>query len=164
MGMFARLDIRRLTVFALLALTCLLLFVGLTNMAWCMPALHSALIFATALGTWWLARDDLALNKGGAGTRLVLTGVSLGLGLTWASAGLVAVLDVAQGAQWTTGESAQVLRQFIEDVARHWTPLGLVASFIGTGLTLILDEIGRSPSGRDQQTGRDQTGSNQQTR
>jgi hypothetical protein len=155
-GLFGRLDIRRLTVFALLALTCLLLFVGLTNMAWCMPALHSALIFATALCTWWLARDDLALNKGGAGTRLVLTGISLGLGLTWAGAGLVAILDVAHGAQWTAGEFAPVLRRFIEDVARHWTPLGLVASFIATGLTLILDEIGRSPSGRDQPTGRGQ--------
>ena len=142
MGLFARLDIRRLTVLGLLALTCALLFVGLTNMEWCMPALHAALVFATALGTWWLARDDLALNKSGAGTRLVLTGVSLGLGLTWAAAGVVAALDVAQGAPWTSGEFAQVLRRFIEDVARHWTPLGLVASFIGTGLSLILDEIG----------------------
>jgi hypothetical protein len=42
-GLFAHLDIRRLTVFALLALTCALLFVGLTSMQWCMPALHSAL-------------------------------------------------------------------------------------------------------------------------
>jgi hypothetical protein len=116
-----------------------------------MPALHAALVFATALGTWWLARDDLALNKSGAGTRLVLTGVSLGLGLTWVSAGVVAVLDVTQGAQWTSGEFAQVLRRFIEDVARHWTPLGLVASFVGTGLSLILDEIGGIPSGREEQ-------------
>lgn len=151
MGLFARLDIRRLTVFALLALTCVLVFVGLTNMEWCVPALHSALLFATALGTWWLARDDLALDRGGAGTRLVLTGVSLGLGLTWASAGLVAVLDMAQGAQWTIGEFSPVLRRFIEDVARHWTPLGLVASFVGTGLTLMLNEIGSSTSGSNQQ-------------
>lgn len=151
MGLFARLDIRRLTVFALLALTCVLVFVGLTNMEWCVPALHSALLFATALGTWWLARDDLALDRGGAGTRLVLTGVSLGLGLTWASAGLVAVLDMAQGAQWTIGEFSPVLRRFIDDVARHWTPLGLVASFVGTGLTLMLNEIGSSTSGSNQQ-------------
>jgi hypothetical protein len=145
-------DIRRLTVLGLLTLTCALLFVGLTNIQWCMPALHSALVFATALGTWWLAREDLALNKGGAGTRLVLTGVALGLGLTWVSAGTVAVIDVAQGAQWTSGEFAQVVRRFIEDVARHWTPLGLVASFVGTALSLMLNEIGSSTSGRGQQT------------
>jgi hypothetical protein len=145
-------NIRRLTVLGLLTLTCALLFVGLTNIQWCMPALHSALVFATALGTWWLAREDLALNKGGAGTRLVLTGVALGLGLTWVSAGTVAVIDVAQGAQWTSGEFAQVVRRFIEDVARHWTPLGLVASFVGTALSLMLNEIGSSTSGRGQQT------------
>jgi hypothetical protein len=109
-------------------------------------------VFATALGTWWLAREDLALNKGGAGTRLVLTGVALGLGLTWVSAGTVAVIDVAQGAQWTSGEMAQVVRRFIEDVARQWTPLGLVASFVGTALSLMLNEIGSSTSGRGQQT------------
>lgn len=150
--MIGHMGIRRLTVYALLVLTCALLFIGLTNMQWCMPALHSALVFATALGTWWLARDDLALSKGGAGTRLVLTGVSLGLGLTWASAGIVAVLDVIQGAQWTSGEFAQVLRRFIEDVARHWTPLGLIASFVGTSLALMFNEIGSSRSGRNQQT------------
>jgi hypothetical protein len=145
-------NIRRLTVLGLLTLTCALLFVGLTNIQWCMPALHSALVFATALGTWWLAREDLALNKGGAGTRLVLTGVALGLGLTWVSAGFVAVIDVAQGAQGTSDEFAQVVRRFIEDVARHWTPLGLVASFVGTALSLMLNEIGSSTSGRGQQT------------
>ncbi|HEY8134451.1 MAG TPA: hypothetical protein VIF08_00300 [Candidatus Limnocylindrales bacterium] len=150
--MLGHMDIRRLTVLGLLTLTCALLFVGLTNIQWCMPALHSALVFATALGTWWLAREDLALNKGGAGTRLVLTGVALGLGLTWVSAGTVAVIDVAQGAQWTSGEFAQVVRRFIEDVARHWTPLGLVASFVGTALSLMLNEIGSSTSGRGQQT------------
>jgi hypothetical protein len=126
--------------------------VGLTNMQWCLPALHAALVFVTALGTWWLASDDLALDKGGAGTRLVLTGVSLGLGLTWVSAGIVAAFDVAQGAQWTIGEFAPVVRRFIEDVARHWTPLGLVASFVGTGLALMLNEIGSSSSGRKQHT------------
>jgi hypothetical protein len=152
MGLFAHLDMRRLTVFALLALTCALLFVGLTNMAWCMPALHSALLLATALGTWWLARDDLALNGSGAVTRLVLTGVSLGLGLTWIGAGVAAAIAVVEGAPWTTTEFPLALRYFIEDAARHWTPLGLVASFAGTGLTLILNEIGGSPSGRDHQT------------
>lgn len=150
-GLPDHVDLRRLTVIALLVLTCVLLFVGLTNMQWCMPALHSALLFATALGTWWLAREDLALNKDGAGTRLVLTGVSLGLGLTWASAGIVAMFDLAEGAQWTNGGFAQALRHFIEDVARHWTPLGLVASFVGTGLALMLNEIGSSTSGRGQQ-------------
>jgi hypothetical protein len=74
------------------------------------------------------------------------------LALTWASAGIVAALDLTQGAQWTTGEFASVLRRFIEDVARHWTPLGLVASFVGTGLALMLNEIGSSSSGRKQHT------------
>jgi hypothetical protein len=147
-GLFARLDMRRPIVFGLLALTCALLFIGLTNMQWCMPALHAALVLATALGTWWLARDDLALNESGAAARLVLTGVSLGLGLTWTSAVVAAFLSGAEGAQWTNGEFAQVLRYFIEDVARHWTPLGLVASFVGTGFVLILGEIGGTPSGR----------------
>lgn len=145
-------DIRRLTVFALLALTCVLLFVGLTNMEWCMPALHSSLIFATALGTWWLAREDLALNGSGAVVRLVLTGVSLGLGLTWLGAVVAALIAVGEGAPWTTTEFSVALRYFIEDAARHWTPLGLVAAFAGTGLTLMLSEIGSSTSGRGQQT------------
>lgn len=151
MGLLASLDMRRLTVYGLLALTCGLLYVGLSNMQWCMPALHAALVLVTALGTWYLARDDLALKASGAATRLILTGVSLGLGITWASASVVAVLDVANGAAWTNGEFAPVLRQFIADVARHWTPMGLVASFVGTGLSLILDQIGPAPSRRDQQ-------------
>jgi len=150
-GLFAHLDIRRLTVFILLALTCVLLFVGLTSMQWCMPALHSALVFATALGTWWLARDDLALNGSGAVTGLVLTGLAVGLGLTWLGALVAALLAAGEGLPWTTGELNQVVRYFIEDVARHWTPLGLVASFAGTGLTLVLNEIGTRPSGRDHQ-------------
>jgi len=114
-GLFARLDMRRLTVYGLLALMCGLLFVGLTNMAWCMPALHAALTLATALGTWWLARDDFALDGSGAVGRLVLTGVSLGLGLTWAGAIVAALLGVAEGAQWTQGEFAQVRRGPIRD-------------------------------------------------
>lgn len=165
MGLLARWDIRRLTVFALLALTCALLYVGLTNMAWCTQALHAALLFATALGTWWLARDDLTLNGSGAVIRLVLTGVSLGVGLTWIGAAVAAAIAVAEGASWTTTEFPLALRYFIEDAARHWTPPGLVAAFAGTGLTLILNEIGGSPSGRDQQTRRDQqTGPDQQKR
>jgi len=148
-GLFAHLDIRRLTVFILLALTCVLLFVGLTSMQWCMPALHSALVFATALGTWWLARDDLALNGSGAVTGLVLTGLAVGLGLAWLGALVAALLAAGDGAPWTIGELNQVVRYFIEDVARHWTPLGLVASFAGTGLTLVLNEVGTGPSGRD---------------
>jgi len=116
-----------------------------------MPALHSALVFATALGTWWLARDDLALNGSGAVTGLVLTGLAVGLGLTWLGALVAALLAAGEGLPWTTGELNQVVRYFIEDVARHWTPLGLVASFAGTGLTLVLNEIGTRPSGRDHQ-------------
>jgi len=150
-GLFARLDMRRLTVYGLLALMCGLLFVGLTNMAWCMPALHAALTLATALGTWWLARDDFSLNGSGAVGRLVLTGVSLGLGLTWAGAIVAALLGVADGAQWTQTEFSQVFRHFMDDAAWHWTPLGLIAAFLGTGLSLILDTIGATPSGRDQQ-------------
>ena len=149
MGLFAHLDMRRLTVIALLALTCVLLFIGLTSMQWCMPALHSALVFATALGTWWLARDDLALNGSGAVAGLVLTGLAVGLGLAWLGALVAALLAAGDGAPWTIGELNQVVRYFIEDVARHWTPLGLVASFAGTGLTLVLNEVGTGPSGRD---------------
>jgi len=148
-GLFAHLDMRRLTVIALLALTCVLLFIGLTSMQWCMPALHSALVFATALGTWWLARDDLALNGSGAVAGLVLTGLAVGLGLAWLGALVAALLAAGDGAPWTIGELNQVVRYFIEDVARHWTPLGLVASFAGTGLTLVLNEVGTGPSGRD---------------
>ena len=149
MGLFAHLDMRRLTVIALLALTCVLLFIGLTSMQWCMPALHSALVFATVLGTWWLARDDLALNGSGAVAGLVLTGLAVGLGLAWLGALVAALLAAGDGAPWTIGELNQVVRYFIEDVARHWTPLGLVASFAGTGLTLVLNEVGTGPSGRD---------------
>jgi hypothetical protein len=149
-GLFARLDVRRLTVFGLLALTCALLFVGLTDMGLCMPAMHAALTLATALGTWWLARDDFALNGSGAVGRLVLTGVCLGLGLTWAGATVAALLAVAAGEQWTQGEFAQALRHFMDDAAWHWTPLGLVAAFLGTGLSIILDQIGGSSSGRDE--------------
>lgn len=149
--MFARLDRLRLTVYGLLALTCGLLYVGLTNMAWCMPALHAALTLATALGTLWLARDDLALNGSGAVGRLVLTGVSVGLGLTWAGAIVAALLGVAEGAGWTQGEVPQVFRYFMNDAAWHWTPLGLVAAFLGTGLSLIIDTIGGNSSGRDGQ-------------
>ncbi len=152
MGLFAHLDIRRLTVFALLALTCVLLFLGLTNMQWCMPALHSALVFATVLGTWWLARDELALNGSGAVAGLVLTGLAVGLGLTWLGALVAALLAAGEGVPWTIGEFNQVLHYFIEDVARHWTPLGLVASFAGTGLTIVLNEVGTRPSERDQRT------------
>jgi hypothetical protein len=142
---------RRLTVIGLLMLTCALLLVGLTNTQWCMPALCGALVFATALGTWWLARDDLALITSGSGTRLVLTGVSLGLGITWAGAGVAALLDASPGAPWANAEFASVLRSFIEDVARHWTPLGLTASLFGTGLSLILAEIGGDASARNEQ-------------
>jgi hypothetical protein len=61
-------------------------------------------------------------------------------------------LAASEGAPWTIGEFNQVLGYFIEDVARHWTPLGLVASFAGTGLTIVLNEIGTRPSGRDHRT------------
>jgi hypothetical protein len=128
------LDVRQLAVFALLVLLCVALVVAVTNAGWCAPALHGALTLATALGTWWLARDDLTSNSAGAVTRLVVTGLALGLGLTWLGASVVAL----------TGEP-HALHHFIADTALHWTPLGLVAAFIGTGFAIILDEIGHGP-------------------
>jgi hypothetical protein len=147
---FARLDRRRLTAFALLALTFVLVLVALTNMAWCMPALPIALALATALATWWLARDDLALDESGAIARLVITGLSVGLAFTWSGALVVAAVDVGAAAAWTMGEFDQVLRRFIWDTALHWTPLGLMAAFVGTGLSLIVDEISGTSAGREQ--------------
>lgn len=149
--MLGRLDRLRLTVFGFLALTCGLLYVGLTDMGWCMPAMHAALTFATALGTWWLARDDLALKANGAVFRLVLTGVSLGLALTWGGAVVVALLDVARGAPWTQQDFAQAVRQFIQDTALHWTPLGLMSAFIGTGLSVFIDELSGTSAAREKQ-------------
>ena len=143
-------DRLRLTVFGLVALVCGLLFLGLTDASWRILPLHAALTFATALGTWWLASDDLALEGSGAMGRLVLTGVSLGLGLTWAGALIWALLDTGAGAAWTQGEFQQVFRQFIQDTAFHWTPLGLVAAFAGTGLSLVFDEISGTAAERDQ--------------
>jgi hypothetical protein len=138
----ARFNRRRLGVFGLLVLTCFFLGVGISNAGWCMPALHAALILATALGTWWLARDDFALNGSGAAVRLVFTGVALGLALTWLAASAAALLGVSAGAHWAHGELAVVFDRFIEDTVRHWTPLGLVAAFVGIGLSIILAEIG----------------------
>lgn len=149
--MLIHLDRFRLTIFGLLGLTCGLLFIGLTDVGWCMPALHAALVFATALGTWWLAREDLSLEANGSIVRLVLTGVSLGLGLTWAGAAIAALLDMSAGAPWTQGELAPVFRHFVQDAAFHWTPLGLVSAFVGTGLTVILDEISGAAAERERQ-------------
>lgn len=149
--MLTRLDRLRLTVFGLLALTCGLLYVGLTDMGWCMPAMHAALTFATALGTWWLARDDLALKGNGAVVRLVLTGVSLGLALTWGGAVAVALLDVAARAPWTQVDFAPAVRHFVQQTAFHWTPLGLVSAFIGTGLSVVIDELSGTSAAREKQ-------------
>ncbi len=141
----------RLAVFGLLGLTCVLIYIGLTDMGWCVPALHAALAFITALATWWLARDDLAVKGTGAVVRLLLTGASVGLGLTWAAAVIVALQDVGAGAAWTNAESGQVLRHFLTDTALHWTPLGLMSALIGTGLALIIDEVsGTSTRGGQQ--------------
>jgi hypothetical protein len=146
-GVTHRFDWLRLAIFGLLGLTCALLFVALTNAGWCMPALHAAATFATAAGTWWLARDDLALEGSGAIGRLVLTGVSVGLALTWSCAIIGALLDAAGGASWTQGELPMVFRHFLEMTASHWTPLGLVSAFIGTGLALMLNQLdGGAPS------------------
>jgi hypothetical protein len=140
---FARLNTLRLTVFGLLVLACASLYIALTNAGWCMPALHAAVLFATAAGTWWLAREDLTLEGSGAIARLVLTGVSVGLGLTWICAIIGALLDAASGASWTHGETQMVLRHVIEMTALHWTPLGLVSAFVGTGLALMLNQLDR---------------------
>jgi hypothetical protein len=141
----------RATVLAVLALTCGLLYLGLTDMGWCTPAMHAALTFATALGTWWLARDDLAFKASGAVVRLVLTGVSLGLALTWGAAVVLALGDLLGGAAWTQGDLNQVLRRFIEDTAFHWTPLGLIAALIGTALSVALDELTGTSAAREKQ-------------
>jgi hypothetical protein len=140
-GVTHRVDWLRLAIFGLLGLTCALLFVALTDAGWCMPALHAAATFATAAGTWWLAREDLALEGSGAIGRLVLTGVSVGLALTWSCAIIGALLDAAGGAAWTQGELPMVFRHFLEMTAFHWTPLGLVSAFIGTALALILNQL-----------------------
>ena len=144
-----RLTRLRVTVLAVAGLTSGLVYVGLTNIGWCMPAMHAALTFVTALGTWWLARDDLALKANGAVFRLVLTGVSLGLALTWGAAVVMALTDVVGGAQWTQGNSNQVLRHFIEDTVYHWTPLGLIAALIGTGISVGIDELSGTSAARE---------------
>jgi hypothetical protein len=144
----------RLTVFGVLGIVCGLLYLGLTDMGWCMPAMHAALTFATALGTWWLARDDLALRGNGAVFRLVLTGVALGLGLTWGAALMVGLGDLASSAQWTQGEFDQVVRQFISDTAYHWTPLGLIAALFGTGMSVAIDELSGTSAAREAQQSR----------
>lgn len=141
MALFAHLNRLRAAIFGLLALACGLLFVALTNAGWCMPALHAAVLFATAVGTWWLARDDLALEGSGAIVRLVLTGVSVGMGLTWSGAIIGALLDASTGAAWTQGELPMVIRHFIDMTAFHWTPLGLVSAFVGTALALMVNQI-----------------------
>jgi hypothetical protein len=148
-SLLPRLDRRRATVFGVLGLMCGLLYVGLTNIGWCMPAMHAALTFATALGTWWLAREDLALQGSGAVLRLVLTGVSLGLALTWGAAVVLALGDALGGAAWTQGDLNQVMRRFIEDTAFHWTPLGLIAALIGTGLSIAIDELSGTSAARE---------------
>jgi hypothetical protein len=140
-GVTHRFDWLRLAIFGLLGLTCALLFVALTNAGWCMPALHAAATFATAAGTWWLAREDLALEGSGAIGRLVLTGLSVGLALTWSCAIIGALLDAAGGAPWTQGELPMVVRHFLDMTAVHWTPLGFVSAFIGTALALILNQL-----------------------
>ena len=149
-GVGHRLDRVQLTIVGLLGLTCVLLFVALTNAGWCMPAIHAAVTFATAAGTWWLAHEDLTLEGSGATGRLVLTGVSVGLGLTWCGAIIGALLDASAGAAWTQGELRLVLREFIEMTALHWTPLGLVSAFVGTALALLVNLLGGTPAGGDQ--------------
>lgn len=148
----ARYNRRRIGVVGLLVVVCLFLWLAISNALWCVPALHVSLILVTALGTWWLAREDLALNRPGAALRLIFTGVSLGLALTWLGAIAAALLGASAGAYWTHGEMADVFDRFIEDTARHWTPLGLVGAFLGTGLSLVLNEIGgdTDSSGRGQ--------------
>jgi hypothetical protein len=145
-ALFAHLSRLRLAIFGLLGLTCGLLFVALTNAGWCMPALHASATFATAAATWWLAREDLALESTGAIGRLVLTGVSVGLALTWSCAIIGALLDATTGAPWTQGELPVVVRHFIEMTALHWTPLGLVSAFVGTALALMLNQLGDATS------------------
>jgi hypothetical protein len=79
----------------------------------------------------------------------VLTGVSLGLAVTWGAAVLVTIGDVIAGAPWTQAEVPQILRRFIADTAIHWTPLGLIAALIGTGLSIAIDEVSGTSAARE---------------
>ena len=142
---------RRVAILFLFSAIAVTTWVGVTVASMCVPALHVALTLVTALGTWLLCRDELAQGVDHNVIPVTLTGLAIGLGLTWLGAGVVALTGVAEGAHWTHGETATVIERFIEDTAFRWTPLGLIAGLMGTAASVILNEL-TGDAGSNQQT------------
>ena len=115
-------------------------FVAVTLADWCVPAIHAALTLATALATWLLCREELESESNGSLLPVIVTGVSIGLALTWIGAGAAALMGLDHSAHWTHAEPGVILFRFIEDTLAHWTPLGLIAGFVGTGVTIALSD------------------------